>query len=93
MVHTRRQHWQFLEEELRAQTETYKQKLDTKAISLLRDREELFVAQFLALKDGELILKFSNTRGLPSKVNTSMGSPCLLNCVIIGHGATGRTET
>lgn len=65
MVHTRKQHWQFLEEELRAQTEAYKQKLDTKAISLLRDREELFVAQFLALKEGELILKFSNTRGLP----------------------------
>ncbi len=65
MVHTRKQHWQFLEEELRAQTETYKQKLDTKAVSLLRDREELFVAQFIALKDGELILKFSNTRGLP----------------------------
>ena len=65
MVHTRKQHGQFLEEEWRAQTETFKQKLDTKAVSLLRDRDELFVAQFLALKDGDLILKFSNTRGLP----------------------------
>ncbi len=67
MVHSRKQHWQFLEEELRAQTEAFKQKLDTTATSLLRDREELFVAQYLALKDGMLILKFSNSRGLPRR--------------------------
>lgn len=65
MVHDRQAHWQFLEEELRAQTEAYKQKLDTAAGTLLRDREELFVAQYLTLRDGELILKFSNARGLP----------------------------
>lgn len=65
MVHERLAHCQFLEEELRAQTEAYKQKLDTAAVTLLRDKEELFVAQYLTLKDGELILKFSNARGLP----------------------------
>ena len=65
MIHSRAEHTQFLEEELRAQTEAYKQKLDTSAQFLLKDREELFVAQFLKFQDGEMILKFSNKRGLP----------------------------
>ncbi len=65
MIYGRQEHWQFLEEELRAQTEAYKQKLDTSARFLLQDREELFVAQFLKFQDGEMILKFSNKRGLP----------------------------
>lgn len=65
MIYGRQEHWQFLEEELRAQTEVYKQKLDTSALFLLQDREELFVAQFLKFLDGELILRFSNKRGLP----------------------------
>lgn len=65
MIYGRQEHWQFLEEELRAQTEAYKQKLDTSALFLLKDREELFVAQFLKFEDGEMILKFSNNRGLP----------------------------
>ena len=65
MIHSREEHFQFLEEELRAQTEGYKQKLDTSAMFLLQDREELFVAQFLKFHDGEMILKFPNTRGIP----------------------------
>ncbi|WP_194976065.1 AAA domain-containing protein [Aquiflexum lacus] len=65
MRYTRQEHWRFLEEELRAQTEAYKQKLDTPAQFLLKDREELFVAQFLKFHEGEMILKFSNKRGLP----------------------------
>lgn len=65
MIYGRKEHWQFLEEELRAQTEAYKVKLDTSALFLLHDREELFVAQFLKFHDGEMILKFSNHRGLP----------------------------
>ncbi|TDK43347.1 AAA domain-containing protein [Algoriphagus formosus] len=65
MIYSRQEHWQFLEEELRAQTESYKQKLDTSALFLLQDREELFVAQFLKFQDGEMILKFSNKRGIP----------------------------
>ena len=56
MIHSRAEHTQFLEEELRAQTEAYKQKLDTSAQFLLQDREELFVAQFLKFQDGEMIL-------------------------------------
>lgn len=65
MIYGRQEHRQFLEEELRAQTEAYKQKLDTSALFLLKDREELFVAQFLKFKEGKMILKFSNNRGLP----------------------------
>ncbi len=65
MIYSREEHINFLEEELRAQTEAYKQKLDTSALFLLQDREELFVAQFLTFKDGEMILKFPNTRGIP----------------------------
>ena len=67
MIYTRQNHYQFLEEELRAQTESFKQKLDTTATFLLQDREELFVAQFLKFDDGEMILKFSNKRGIPRK--------------------------
>lgn len=65
MYFTRTEHFQFLEDELRAQTEAYRLKLDTSALYLLQDREELFVAQFLNFHDGEMILKFSNRRGLP----------------------------
>lgn len=65
MLHDREAHKRFLEEELRAQTEKYQQKLDTTAAALLHDKEELFVAQYLVLKEGELILKFSNARSLP----------------------------
>jgi DNA replication ATP-dependent helicase Dna2 len=65
MIHSRQEHWQFLEEELRAQTEAYKQKLDTSALFLLQDREELFIAQFLNFEDGTMKLKFPNTRGIP----------------------------
>ncbi|MFN4762714.1 AAA domain-containing protein [Gillisia sp. Q332] len=65
MIYSRNEHWYFLEEELKAQTEAYKQKLDTSALFLLKEREELFVAQFLKFQEGEMILKFSNNRGLP----------------------------
>ena len=67
MRYTREEHSNFLEEELRAQTKEFKQKLDTSAKFLLEEREELFVAQFLTFKDGEMILKFSTKRGLPRK--------------------------
>ena len=65
MFYTRKEHNQFLEEELRAQTEAFKQKLETSALFLLQEREELFVAQFLKFHNGEMILKFSTSRGLP----------------------------
>lgn len=67
MKYTRQEHSNFLEEELQAQTKAFNQKLDTAATFLLQEREELFVAQFVSFKDGEMILKFSTKRGLPRK--------------------------
>jgi DNA replication ATP-dependent helicase Dna2 len=67
MKYTRQEHRNFLEEELQAQTKAFNQKLNTSATFLLQEREELFVAQFLTFKDGEMILKFSTKRGLPRK--------------------------
>lgn len=64
---SRLEHSKFLEEELQAQTKGFNQKLNTSATFLLQEREELFVAQFLTFKDGEMILKFSTKRGLPRK--------------------------
>lgn len=67
MKYTRQEHSNFLEEELQAHTKAFNQKLNTSAKFLLQEREEFFVAQFLAFKDGEMILKFSTKRGLPRK--------------------------
>ena len=67
MKYTRQEHSNFLEEELQAQTKAFNQKLNTSAKFLLQEREELFVAQFLTFKDGEMILKFSTKRVLPRK--------------------------
>jgi rRNA-processing protein FCF1 len=67
MKYIRHEHSNFLEEELQAQTKAFNKILNTSAQYLLQEREELFVAQFLTFKDGEMILKFSNKRGLPRK--------------------------
>jgi len=67
MKYTRKEHSNFLEEELQAQTRAFNQKLNTSATFLLKEREDLFVAQFLTFMDGEMILKFSTKRGLPRK--------------------------
>lgn len=67
MKYTREEHKSFLEEELQAQTKAFNLILNTSASFLLQEREELFVAQFLSFKDGEMILKFSTKRGFPRK--------------------------
>lgn len=67
MIYSRKEHFQFLEEELRAETDLFKQKLDTSASYLLNVREELFISQFVKIVDGEMILKFSTNRGVPRK--------------------------
>lgn len=67
MKYSRKEHYLFLEEELRAQTDQFKQKLDTSASYLLNVREELFISQFVKIENGEMILKFSTSRGLPRK--------------------------
>lgn len=63
----RKKHWQFLEDELRAETEDFNKKFMTTAISLLQNSEEMYVAQFITFKNGEMIMKFPNTRSLPRK--------------------------
>ena len=67
MKYTRHEHNVFLEEELQAQTKAFNKKLNESAIYLLREKEELFVAQFLKFHNGEMILKFSSKRGLPRR--------------------------
>lgn len=63
----RKKHWQFLEDELMAETEEFKKTYLTTAISLLKNTQEMYVAQFMSFKDGEMIMKFSNSRALPRK--------------------------
>lgn len=63
----RQQHWQFFEDELRAETEVFNKKFEAKAEFLLKETEEMFVGQFLAFRDGEMLMKFPNTRNLPRK--------------------------
>ena len=42
-------------------------KFMTTAITLLQNSGEMYVAQFLTFKNGEMIMKFPNTRALPRK--------------------------
>jgi Cdc6-like AAA superfamily ATPase len=68
MTYTRPDHIQFLEEELKAITDEFQKKLDTKAAFLLQEKGEIFIAQFITFREnGEMILKFPNTRSLPRK--------------------------
>lgn len=67
MIIDRLHHLQFLEDELKAETEDFKKKYMTPAISLLEQSEEMFVGQFISFKDGEMIVMFPNTRSLPRK--------------------------
>lgn len=62
----RRTQVQFLEDELRAETEAYKKKFLTSAMSLLKN-DEMFVAQFVGFRAGQMVMKFPNTRALPRK--------------------------
>ena len=64
---SRQQHWQFLEDELKAETEEYKKKFLSSALSLLKDSGEIFVGQLITFKGGEMIVRFSNNRSLPRK--------------------------
>lgn len=63
----RRKYWQFLEDELKAETEEFKKTYLTKAITLLKVSQEMYVAQFVSFKYGEMIMRFPNSRSLPRK--------------------------
>ena len=62
-----KKHWQFLEDELKAETEEFKKTYLTTAISLLKTSQEMYVAQFISFKDGEMIMRFPTSRALPRK--------------------------
>ncbi|MCD8207573.1 MAG: AAA family ATPase [Bacteroidales bacterium] len=65
MVYDRQTHFDFLESELKAQTNNYIKKLNASAQQLLLNDGEMFVARFLALREGVMILEFSTNRALP----------------------------
>lgn len=67
MIINRRKHWQFLEDELKAETEDFKKIYLATAISLLKISQEMYVAQFISFKDGEMIMQFPISRSLPRK--------------------------
>ena len=68
MILSRKLHSQFLNDELKAQTDEFKQKLETSATYLLLEKHIMFVAQYVKfLPNGEMILKFNASRPLPRK--------------------------
>lgn len=65
---SREKHWQFLEDELKAETEEFKAKFETPAKQLLDEKGEVFVALFESFhSNGSMVMKFPKTRGLPRK--------------------------
>ena len=67
MIYTRDRHWQFLEDELKAEVNEFDQKLNTSATYLM-ERGEIFTAQFLSFSEsGEMRVRFSTKRPIPRK--------------------------
>ena len=65
---TRDKHWQFLEDELKAQTEEFKAKFEARAMRLLEETGEMYVAIFESFhNNGSMVMKFPNTRPIPRK--------------------------
>ena len=68
MIIDRQKQKQFIQDELKAQTDSFKQKLETSAIDLLLEKNELFVGLFIKFMDnGEVIFRFPTSRALPRK--------------------------
>ena len=65
---SREKHWQFLEDELKAETEEFKAKFEAPAKQLLDEKGEMFVALFESFhSNGSMVMKFPNSRALPRK--------------------------
>jgi DNA replication ATP-dependent helicase Dna2 len=64
---SRKKHWKFLEDELKAETEAFNKKFSAKALFLLEESEEMYVGQFIKFNEGEMIMRFPNSRNLPRK--------------------------
>lgn len=59
---------QFIQDELKVQTDAFKQKLETSALDLLLEKNEVFVGMFIKFMDnGEVLFKFPVSRALPRK--------------------------
>jgi len=68
MIIERQKHRQFLQDELKKQTDEFRNKLESSAQDLLLDKHELYVAIFIKYMDnGEMLLKFPSSRPLPRK--------------------------
>ena len=68
MIIDRLKHRQFIQDELKAQTDEFKKKLETSAIDLLLEKNEVFVAKFIKfMENGEMLLKLASSRPLPRK--------------------------
>ena len=68
MIIDRKKHRQFIQDELKAQTDEFKAKLETSAIDLMLVKKEVFVAIFIKFKEnGEMLLKFPSSRPIPRK--------------------------
>lgn len=68
MIIEREKHRHFLQDELRKQTNDFRNKLESSAQDLLLDKHELYVAMFIKYMDnGEMLLKFPSSRPLPRK--------------------------
>ena len=65
---SREKHWQFLEDELKAEAEEFKAKFEAPAKQLLDEKGEMFVALFESFhSNGSMVMKFPRARGLPRK--------------------------
>lgn len=68
MIIDRNKHRQFINDELKAQTDEFRAKLETSAIDLMLVKKEVFVAIFIKFKEnGEMLLKFPSSRPIPRK--------------------------
>ena len=68
MIIERQKQRQFLQEELKKQTDEFRNKLESSAQDLLLNKHEMFVAIFIKyMENGEILLKFPVSRPLPRK--------------------------
>lgn len=63
----RKDHKQFLQDEFKAEIKEFNDKFLSPAFLLLNQTEEMYVAQYITFRDGEMIMKFSNNRNIPRK--------------------------
>ena len=68
MIIEKQKQRQFLQDELKKQTDEFRNKLESSAQDLLLNKHEMFVAIFIKyMENGEILLKFPVSRPLPRK--------------------------